>query len=216
MIDQPQTEAHIRSLSELLEDTKRVLTGERVSVAALVEALHERGIAMILLIFAAPMALPLPVPPGINIMLATPLILLTLQQAMGRRTVWLPQKTLRKEFDSKGFSKLIDGVVPWMKRIEILLRPRLGFLTRDTASRAFGVLGVIMALTVCIALPLTNTVPSLGIALMSVGFMMRDGLAVLGGALIGTAWVCMLAVAELVFGPEAFDIVKETIKSIIM
>ena len=150
MIDQPQTEAHIRSLSELLEDTKRVLTGERVSVAALVEALHERGIAMILLIFAAPMALPLPVPPGINIMLATPLILLTLQQAMGRRTVWLPQKTLRKEFDSKGFSKLIDGVVPWMKRIEILLRPRLGFLTRDTASRAFGVLGVIMALTVCI------------------------------------------------------------------
>ena len=103
-----------------------------------------------------------------------------------------------------------------MKRIEILLRPRLGFLTRDGASRLFGILGVIMALTVCIPVPLTNTVPSLGIALMSVGFMMRDGLAVLAGALIGTAWVCMLAVAVLFFGPEAFDIVKETIKSIII
>ena len=208
MPEQIHTEEHIRSLSELLEDTKSVLIGKTVSVAMLVEALHERGIAMILLIFAAPMALPLPVPPGINIMLATPLILLTAQQAIGRRTVWLPQKTMRKEFDSKGFSKLIDGVVPWMKRIEILLR--------DSASRLFGILGVIMALTVCIPVPLTNTVPSLGIALMSVGFMMRDGLAVLAGALIGTAWVCMLAVAVLVFGPEAFDIVKETIKSLIM
>ena len=166
MPEQIHTEEHIRSLSELLEDTKSVLIGKTVSVAMLVEALHERGIAMILLIFAAPMALPLPVPPGINIMLATPLILLTAQQAIGRRTVWLPQKTMRKEFDSKGFSKLIDGVVPWMKRIEILLRPRLGFLTRDGASRLFGILGVIMALTVCIPVPLTNTVPSLGIALM--------------------------------------------------
>ena len=77
MPEQIHTEEHIRSLSELLEDTKSVLIGKTVSVAMLVEALHERGIAMILLIFAAPMALPLPVPPGINIMLATPLILLT-------------------------------------------------------------------------------------------------------------------------------------------
>lgn len=216
MTDNISTEQRIRTLSELLEDTKQVLTGETVSIGTLVGALHERGIAMILLIFAAPMALPLPVPPGINVMLATPLILLTLQQACGRHTVWLPEKIMRKTFESKGFARLVDGAIPWMRRIEILSRPRLGFLTQSIASRFFGVLGLIMALTVCIPVPLTNTVPSLGISLMCVGFMMRDGLAVLGGAIIGTAWVTMLAVAVLVFGPEAFDIVKETIKSILM
>jgi hypothetical protein len=38
-------------------------------------------------------------------------------------------------------------------------------------------------------------VPAFGIALMAVGLLMRDGLAVLAGALIGTLWVCLLVFA---------------------
>lgn len=207
--------SEIRSLAALLEDLKQGIKGENVTIAMLVEALHERGIAMILLFFAMPMALPIPVPPGINIMLATPLLILTAQQMMGRHTIWLPTKMKAKSFSSDKLNGLIDSVLPWMKRLEILTKPRLGFLTRDGASRFFGLLGLIMALTVCIPVPLTNTVPSFGIALMSVGFIMRDGLAVLGGALIGTAWVVMLAGCVIIFGPEAFDIIKDTIKSLV-
>ena len=70
-----------------------------------------------------------------------------------------------------------------------------------------------MALTVCIPVPLTNTVPSFGIALMSLGGIMRDGLMTLTGALIGIAWVSMLVITALVFGPEAVDIIKDVIKS---
>ncbi len=205
----------IRSLSTLLGDLKNGLRGEQVSIGDLASALHERGIAMLLIILAAPMALPIPVPPGINIMLATPLILLTAQQALGAHAIWLPEKIKARTIERSKLGGLIDGLVPWMKRLEVLVRPRLGWITQDAASRFFGALGFIMALTVCIPVPLTNTVPSLGITLMAVGFTMRDGLAVLGGALIGMAWVTMLAAAVIIFGPEAFDIIKETIKSII-
>jgi hypothetical protein len=110
---------------------------------------------------------------------------------------------------------MLSGLVPWLRRIEILSKPRLGFLTQDGASRFIGFLGVIMALTICIPVPLTNTVPSLGISLMAFGTSMRDGALVLLGALIGTAWVIMLALAVTFFGAEAFDIIKETIKSFI-
>ncbi len=210
-----QTTSHIRSLSELLADLKAGLSGEKTSIDALIEALHERGIAMLLLFFAAPMALPLPVPPGINVALATPLLLLTAQQAIGAHTVWLPRKIRTRQLPTDKLATTIDGLIPWMRRIELLIRPRFGLLSQDGASRFFGVLGFIMALSVCVPLPLTNTVPSLGIALMSVGFIMRDGLAVLGGALIGTAWVTILVLAAAIFGPDAVDIIKEAIKSFI-
>ena len=84
------------SISEILIRLRDTLPSERISIADLLEAFHERGFGFILLIFSVPMALPIPVPPGINVLLATPLILLTAQQALGRHTIWLPEKVKNK------------------------------------------------------------------------------------------------------------------------
>ena len=59
---------------------------------------------------------------------------------------------------------------------------------------------------------MTNTVPSFGIALMSIGVVMRDGLAVLTGALIGMLWVCALSFIIITLGTEGIDFVKDIIK----
>ncbi len=209
------TAPEIRSLAVLLDDLKNDLTGDTVSIDSLIKALHERGIAMLLLIFAAPMALPLPVPPGVNVALASPLVLLTAQQALGAHTIWLPRKIRDQTMARDKLAGLLDGLIPWMKRLEVIIRPRLRWVTQDGASRFFGLLGLLMALTVCIPLPLTNTAPSFGIALMSAGFMMRDGLAVIAGAVIGIAWIALLTFAVVYFGPEAFDIIKTAIKSLL-
>lgn len=163
----------IRSIAKLLGDLEERIHDGTISVGDLLESLHERGIAMLLLLFAAPMALPVPVPPGINILLATPLLLLTAQQAAGAHTIWLPAGIRRKTLSGAKLKSTIQATLPWMRRIEKIIRPRLGFLTRDGASRFFGFLGMLMALTVCVPLPLTNTVPSLGIALMAIGFIDR-------------------------------------------
>ncbi len=203
----------IRSISDVLNDLNSALKGQHVSIGDIIEALHERGFGFMLLIFALPMALPLPVPPGINILLASPLILLTAQQALGRHTIWMPEKIRKRGVARTKLESFINGAIPWMRRLEILLRPRLGGITHGPFSNVIGVLGLIMALTVCIPVPLTNTVPSLGIALMAVGVIMRDGLAVLAGALIGTLWVLMLTYVALFLGAEGIDMIKEAIKS---
>lgn len=205
--------APVRSIATLLEDLKQALPDDAISVADLADALHERGIAMLLLLVALPMALPLPVPPGVNIALGTPLLLLTAQQTMGVHTLWLPRRIRERTIARAGIAGMIDAAAPWLRRLEFFVRPRLGWLTQDGPSRLFGALGVIMALTVMIPLPLTNTVPSLGIAMMSVGFIMRDGAAVIAGAVIGIGWIAMLACAVIFFGPEAVDIIKEAIRS---
>jgi len=203
----------IRPISSILAELSASLPASRTSIAVLLESLHERGFGFILLIFALPMALPLPVPPGINILLASPLILLTAQQALGRHTIWLPEGMKRKTISSAKLSRILAGAIPWMQRIERFVRPRLGWMTQGIASNLIGLMGLLMALTITIPLPLTNTVPSLGIALMAIGIIMRDGLSVLIGAFIGMCWILILGGVITYLGVEGIDALKESIKS---
>jgi len=203
----------VRPISKLLLDFQGSLAGDTISIAEVMEAFHERGFGILLLIFAMPMALPLPVPPGINIALATPLIFLTVQQMLGRRHVWLPKAWRKKNISKAKMDSILGSAIPFLQKLEILTKPRLSFLTTHHAQMVIGFLGLMMALTACIPLPLTNTVPSFAIVIMALGVLMRDGLAVSVGALIGVTWVSMLAVAAFLFGTEGIDMIKEAIKS---
>lgn len=44
---------------------------------------------------------------------------------------------------------------------------------------------------------------------------MRDGLAVIAGAILGLAWVAALCYFAYVFGTEGIDMMKEAIKSLL-
>lgn len=203
-----------RTLSELLEDLKSHINGESISLKALLAAFHERGFGFFLFLFSLPGALPVPAF-GINAIIALPLLLLTAQQAVGRHTIWLPEKWQSKTVAKTTVEGFIVSATPWIKRLEFFIRPRLNFMTQGHISKLIGVLGFIMALAVSIPLPLTNTVPSFGIAMMAIGVLMRDGLAVIGGALVGTLWVILLVGFVLIYGPEGFDMVKDFIKGLI-
>jgi len=204
----------IRPLSALLDDIKAHVSGENITIKALIEAFHERGFGLMLFFFALPAALPLP-GLGINTIIALPLILLTAQQAVGRHSIWMPKKLNDKNLSQKTVFGFVDGAQPWIKRLEFFIRPRLGFITQGVFSHAIGALGFIMALAVAVPLPLTNTVPAFGIALMAIGVLMRDGLAVIGGAIIGIAWVATLVFVTLYFGEQGIDIAKDFIKSLL-
>ncbi|MBI4030112.1 MAG: exopolysaccharide biosynthesis protein [Proteobacteria bacterium] len=206
----------IRPLSRLISDLRQeVLRAEKVNIGFLADALHERGFGVLILVFAGPMALPLPVPPGINLILALPLVFLTAQQALGRHRLWMPEKLLRKPMPKDKMTGLLGGMVPWFEKIELLVRPRMGWITQDGPSRVFGALGLVMALTACLPIPMTHSVPSMGLVLMAVGTLMRDGLAVVAGAIVGIGWIGLLAGAVIFIGPEAFDIIRETVRSVL-
>lgn len=204
----------IRSLSSLLEDIRLQIQSETVSFNELLEAFHERGFGFFLFIFALPAALPLP-GLGVNAIIAIPLLLLTAQQALGRNNIWIPKKLRQKAIKKKTIDGFISSATPWVKRIEFLIKPRLSFITHGIFSYIIGILGFIMAIAVSIPIPLTNTIPAFGIALMSIGVLTRDGLAIIIGAIIGTIWVSLLIFVTLHFGAEGISIMKEFIKSLI-
>lgn len=200
-----------RPISEVLIDLKDQLPKEKICTFDLLEALHERGFGFLLFLFALPAALPLP-GLGINLIIAFPLVFLTAQQAMGRHRIWVPDWIKYKSISRDTFEGFLIKALPWVKRLEFLIRPRLGFITHGVFSNLIGILGLLMALSVCVPIPLTNTVPSFGIALMAVGVIMRDGLAVIAGAIIGTLWVIMIFGVIAFLGLEGIDLVKDFIK----
>ncbi|MFP4097551.1 MAG: exopolysaccharide biosynthesis protein [Alphaproteobacteria bacterium] len=204
----------MKSISDILRDIKIGFTAERISVADILEAFHERGFGFFMFLFALPAALPIPAV-GYGTVFGLPLVFLSVQQIAGGRKIWFPCSWLRKSIRRSQLIEFADKALPWADRLEYLLKPRLSFVTSGLFSRLIGVFGLIMALCVCVPLPLTNTVPSFGIALMSVGVLMRDGLAVLAGAFIGIAWVFTLALIVFFLGTEGIDFVKELIKSYI-
>ncbi len=215
----PHNSAETRPISSVLKVFCDELSGAKgsmvsISVGDILYSLHERGFGIVLLFLSLPMALPVPVPPVLNVILALPLLFLTLQQMLGVHNVWLPKIICSKEIEIASVISVVDRIIPFLVKLELLTKPRLVFLTGALVQKMTGLFGTIMALSVCIPLPLTNTVPSLSIAIMALGVLMHDGLAVAAGAVIGSLWVAILIYVVLTFGPEGIDVVKDAIKSL--
>lgn len=201
-----------RAISDVLIGLQDTLPEDKVCTFDILEALHERGFGFLLFIFALPAALPFP-GLGINTIIALPLFFLTAQQMLGRKTIWIPECIKYKSISRSFFEKLVTKSMPIIKKVEFFLKPRLGGVTQGVFSNLIGLVGLIMAISITIPLPLTNTVPAMGIALMALGVIMRDGLAVIAGAAIGLAWVGLLVYVAVFLGTEGLDAIKETIKS---
>lgn len=203
----------LRKLSELVREDIDKLPEGVMHLEDVLALFHERGFGFLLFLFALPMALPIPVPPGINVILASPLLFLSMQMMIGREQIWLPKFVRRKEMQTKKFKTSLESALPWLKKIEVLLHARLSFMSTEFSIRFLGLFCLLMALCICIPIPLTNTVPSFAIALVSLGILSKDGISMLVGILIGAFWVSLLGWAVLAFGAEGTDVIKEWIKS---
>lgn len=193
------------SATDFLERMIREDSGgvERVSLGWLLERMQERAFGFVLLVLALPCCIPfLYVVPQI---VALPLLYVSAQVAIGRRDFWLPEGLRRREVSVAALDAVLRRAGPWLRRVETLLRPRLGLVTRAPLDRIIGAALLICSASILLPIPGTNTVPGVGVALIALGFLERDGLFVIGGSLVGLAWVGGLllgatAVAAYLFG----------------
>lgn len=176
-------------LDELVEDAGT----DTVSLNWILEQLHERAFGVFLLILALPCCIPFLY--GLPQIVALPLMFVSAQIAMGRAVPWLPRKLGARDVSPDALGALARRSRPWLKRIEAFSRPRLGALTRAPLDRVVGFALVLFSASILVPLPGTNTVPGIAIVIVAMGVLQRDGILVLLGAALGTAWIATLVVA---------------------
>ncbi|MGV3578824.1 exopolysaccharide biosynthesis protein [Brevundimonas sp.] len=158
------------------------------------DRLDERAYGLLILILSIPCLVPglYGVPQAVGVII----ILVAAQLLTGREEPWLPRWVLNLRAKGKWLKAMADFAETRLGWIDRLSRPRLLMFATGAGERLAALFMILATLT--IVLPMTNTIPSIALALLSVGLIQRDGLFVLGGAAVATGWLTLLAV--LAFG----------------
>lgn len=168
----------------------------------LIDRLDERAFGLMLLLLALPCCLPFVyVLPQI---VSVPMLALAAQMAIGRRAPWLPNSLRKRTFSVGEFKAVIDRSEKYVGWVERFARPRLRPVTGHGGARLVGLLLLAPCLSIMTPLPMTNTVPGIGVAIAALGLIERDGILVVLGLLAGLGWVALLLFA----GVEGIEFLK--------
>lgn len=191
-----------RKISDLLTELGRNGTGDRVKLGDLVSVLGDRAFSISMLILALPNAVGLGAIPGLSTVFGLPQIFLALQMAVGLERPWLPQWLLGRTIARKDLDTMITKSMPYLLRIEKVLRPRWEVMSSYVAERCLGAVFVALASVVSLPIPFGNQPPAIGIALISLGLVERDGLFIVFG-LIASVIAVAIAAAVVLAGTAA-------------
>lgn len=180
-----------RSASDVLEGVVKDNDADYISFQEIKMALHERGFGLLMLFFALPLSIPLPVPPGLTAIPALPLILFSIQMLRGMDSPWLPKWVGNKKIKRETLALIVEKTAPHLKKAEKLLRPRFSFASSEAGEKIVGFFALLFSLSILIPLPLTNFIPAIGILLMSLGLLSKDGIPIAIGIIVGSMGIAL-------------------------
>ncbi len=197
--DEPVIKLDNKRVSTILQAFLKDFSKPHITVGDLSEALADRAFAILMLVFALPNLVPFPLP-GISMILGIPLLLLSCQLIIGRKAPWFPKWLAKRSFRHEDMESVVSYALPYLKRVERILKPRLSFLLNPSAERVIALICLIMAVMITLPIPLGNWFPALTICLFSLAILERDGTFVLLGcfaAIISTALVSTVVLTIL-------------------
>ena len=171
-------------LSHLLTTLIDDIDGDTVTLQALLEASGRQGMLLICALSSLPFLIPVSIP-GVSTVFGAAIVLLACALFLNRLP-WLPRRILDKPLDATKLKPVLRKGVGIVSKIDRWVQPRWPALTAwamlrvNSALLAFGGLLLMAPLG---PIPFSNTAPAVGILLLTVGMMQRDGIFVLLGYL---------------------------------
>jgi hypothetical protein len=151
---------------------------EEKTVDSLIDLFGSKSFAILFVLLLAVPALPLPTG-GITHLLELIAMLVALQLIANRKKIWLPQRWCGIVIAGERQTRLIGSLMKLVRRPERVSRPRLAFLSPPFSG--------------------LDTLPAVGVVLLSLGVLLEDIAIVLAGVAIGAAGVAL----EIVLGRAA-------------
>lgn len=179
--------------------------GER-TLGSLIDVFGAKSFAVLFVLLLAVPALPVPTG-GVTHVLELIAMLVALQLVVNRDEVWLPQRWRRLEVAGDRQRRAVEALMRIVRRLERVSRPRLPLLFgRGPSNVVFGVLVIAGSLGAFVAPPFSglDTLPALGVVVLSLGVLLEDVAIAIVGIVVGAAGVTL----EIALGRAAFDAVK--------
>ena len=194
MILRPPTSA---VLSELLDEAPP----DRVTIGWIMNTLHDRSFGLVLFLLAL-----IALVPGLSMFIGVLLVLPAGQMILARDHPILPGMLARRSLPTRRFARLIDRVVPVLRWIEALIRPRWP-LPLVATKRLVGGAVLLLGLTLVAPIPLSNVVPALAIMLIALAYLEEDGVMLAIALLVALVSLAMTAalVWAAIVGIEFLD-----------
>ena len=161
------------------------------TIGGLIDVFEEKSFAILFVLLLGVPALPLPTG-GATHVFEVVAALLALQLIIGRDRIWLPDRWRKLSLAGPKQQRFLSGLMKMIRRLERLSRPRLRFLFDHRLSNSvFGLLALGGTAGAFFAPPFTglDTLPALGVVLLSLGVLLEDVVVVVLGVVVGAAGV---------------------------
>jgi hypothetical protein len=176
--------------------------GGEKTVGDLLDLFGRRTFAVVFVLLMAVPALPLPTG-GATHVLEIVVVLVALQLIVGRDEIWLPERWRRLKLTGKKRERFLNALMRLIRRLERLSRRRLAFLFGGRVRNAMlGLVVVVFTVGSFVAPPFSglDTLPALGVVVLSLGALLEDALIAAAGVVLGCAGLAL----EFVLGRAAF------------
>jgi hypothetical protein len=198
-LDQPRQQPE--KVSDQLE--RWLGTSGDKTLGSLNDLFQEKSFAILFVLLLGVPALPLPTG-GATHVFEIIAALAALQLIAGRDQIWVPQRWRKLDLAGGRRRRFITGLMKMIRRLERFSRPRLRFVFDHRLSNiVFGLLVLGGSAGAFFAPPFTglDTLPSLGVVLLSLAVLLEDFVGVIVALVVGVAGV----VLEVVLGSAAIN-----------
>lgn len=179
-----------RRSSEILNNiTSETKTDEALSFGEIIKRLGERTFGLGLIFFALPAALPFSVIPGISFVFSLPIVFIAIQMIMARKSLWIPPFLSQYAISCSKVNEIINKTIPYLTKIERLLKPRLVFMCSRIMEIITGIVILLLAFLLMLPIPFSNFILASLIIVFSLGWMEKDGLFILLGYLVTAIYI---------------------------
>ena len=179
------------SLGEQLAGIIERLPPDTLSLGELLDVFSDEGLLLLTILLTLVFLIPVSIP-GVSTVFGAAILLVGVSRLVDR-PLWLPQRVKHKALPADRLRPGLTAGLVWVRRMEKISRPhRLRLFVDGPGQGVINNLAFILAALLLMApfgfVPFSNTLPALALLLYAIGFIQRDGGAILLGHLanIGT------------------------------
>lgn len=193
----PQHDARNAALGEQLASIIEELPEHSLTLGELLDVFGEDGLLLLTILLTLVFLIPVSIP-GVSTVFGGAILLVGISRLRGRPLL-LPRKLREKALPAAKLRPALTGGMGWVRRLEKISRPhRLPSLVDGGVAQLVNNLAFIAAAVMLMApfgfVPFSNTLPGVALLFYSIGFIQRDGVAILLGHLANILTVGYFAI----------------------